>query len=87
MPIISHLRIIRCKIYVNTPKERRVKSTKLVPHAEEGYLVRFKGSKIYRVYLPRRAQKIIQTSYYIFNESEPNNPKNPENPEISLETS
>jgi hypothetical protein len=84
MPDISHLHIIRCKTYVNTPKERRVKSTKLAPHAEEGYLVGFKGSKIYCVYLPRRAQKIIQTSHYMFNESEPNYP---ENLETSPETS
>ena len=76
MPDISHLRIIRCKTYVNTPKERRVKSAKLAPHAEEGYLVRFEGSKIYRVYLPRRAQKIIQTLHCVFDESEPNNPEN-----------
>jgi hypothetical protein len=83
-PDISHLHTIGCKTYVNTPKERRVKSTKLVPHAKEGYLVRFKGSKIYCVYLPRRAQKIVQTLYCVFNESEPNNP---ENLETSLETS
>ena len=84
MPDISHLRIIGCKTYVNTPKERRVKSAKLAPHAQEGYLVRFEGSKIYRVYLPGRAQKIVRTSHCVFDESEPNNP---ENPETSLETS
>jgi hypothetical protein len=44
---------------MNIPKERRVKSAKLAPHAEEGYLIGFKGSKIYRVYLPGRAQKIV----------------------------
>ena len=84
MPDISHLRIIRCKTYINTPKERRVKSTKLVPYTEEGYLVRFEGSKIYRVYLHKRAQKIVQTSHCVFDESEPNNP---ENLETSPETS
>jgi hypothetical protein len=46
-------------VYVNILKERHVKSTKLAPHAEEGYLVEFKGSKIYRVYLLRRVQKIV----------------------------
>ena len=76
MPDISHLRIIRYKTYINTPKERRVKSTKLVPHAEEGYLVGFEGSKIYCVYLPGRAQKIVWTLYCVFDESEPNNPEN-----------
>jgi hypothetical protein len=44
---------------MNIPKERRVKSAKLAPHAEEGYLIGFKGSKIYRTYLLGRAQKIV----------------------------
>jgi hypothetical protein len=77
-PDISHLRILGCKTYINIPKERRIKSAKLAPHAEEGYLVGFEGSKIYRVYLPGRAQKIVRTSHCVFDESEPNNPENPE---------
>jgi hypothetical protein len=36
-PDISHLHVLGCKVYVNIPKERRVKSAKLAPHAEEGY--------------------------------------------------
>jgi hypothetical protein len=78
MPDISNLRILGCKTYVNIPKERRIKSAKLAPHAEEGYLVGFEGSKIYRIYLPGRAQKIVRTSHCVFDESEPNNPDNPE---------
>src|SRR5258708_28741747 len=78
-PDISHLRVLGCKVYMNIPKERRVKSAKLAPHAEEGYLVGFEGSKIYRVYLPGRAQKIVRTSHCVFDESEPENPENPEN--------
>jgi hypothetical protein len=86
MPDISHLRILGCKTYVNIPKERRIKSAKLAPHAEEGYLVGFEGSKIYRVYLPGRAQKIVRTSHCVFDESEPNNPKNPETDDLTCLT-
>ena len=84
-PDISHLRVLGCKVYVNVPKERRVKSAKLAPHAEEGYLVGFEGSKIYRVYHLGRTQKIVRTSHCVFDESEPletpKDPKNLENPE------
>ena len=81
-PDISHLRVLGCKVYVNIPKERRVKSAKLAPHAEEGYLVGFEGSKIYRIYLPGRVQKIVRTSHCVFDESEPpETPETPENPE------
>ena len=66
---------------MNIPKERQVKSTKLAPHAEEDYLVGFEGSKIYRIYLPGRAQKIVRTSHCIFDKSEPLAPENPNNPE------
>jgi hypothetical protein len=45
-----------------------MKSAKLDPHTEEGYLVGFKGSYIYCIYLPGRSQKIVRTLYYIFNE-------------------
>ncbi|KIM98250.1 hypothetical protein OIDMADRAFT_20041, partial [Oidiodendron maius Zn] len=52
---ISYLYILGYKVYINIPKERQVKSIKLAPYIEEGYLVGFKGSKIYRVYLLGRA--------------------------------
>jgi hypothetical protein len=68
-PDLSHLRAIGCRVYVNIPKERRVKSAKLDPHAEEGFLVGFEGSRIYRVYLPGRSQKVIRTSHCVFDES------------------
>ena len=81
---ISHLRILGCKVYVNIPKGRRVKSAKLAPHAEEGYLIWFEDRKIYRVYLPGRAQKIVRTSHCVFDESEPleESPEVPENLEV-----
>jgi hypothetical protein len=68
---------------MNIPKERRVKSTKLAPHAEEGYLIGFEGSKIYCAYLLGRAQKIVRSSHCVFDKSEPleEDPKIPKNPE------
>ena len=71
---------------MNIPKERRVKSAKLAPHTEEGYLIGFEGSKIYRIYLPGRAQKIVRILYCIFDESEPleEAPENPNNPENNV---
>src|SRR5258708_26876843 len=77
-PDISHLRVLGCKVYMNIPKERRVKSAKLAPHAEEGFLVGFEGSKIYRVYLPGRVQKIVRSSHCVFDENEPEMELKPE---------
>jgi hypothetical protein len=50
-PDLSHLQAVGCKVYINILKERRVKSTKLDPYTEEGYLVGFEGSYIYCIYL------------------------------------
>jgi ABC-type dipeptide/oligopeptide/nickel transport system ATPase subunit len=68
-PDLSYLHSISYCIYMNIPKERRVKSAKLDPYTEEGYLVRFEGSRIYRVYLLGRSRKVVRTSYCIFDES------------------
>jgi hypothetical protein len=68
-PDLSYLRAIGCRVYVNIPKERQVKSVKLDPYTEEGYLVGFEGSCIYRVYLPGRSRKVVRTSYCVFDES------------------
>jgi hypothetical protein len=70
-PDVSHLRAVGCRVYVNIPKERRVQSAKLDPHAEEGILVGFEGSRIYRVYLPGRSRKVVRTSHCVFDESTP----------------
>ena len=35
-------------------KEKHIKSTKLVPYTKKGYLVRFKGNKIYFIYFLKR---------------------------------
>jgi hypothetical protein len=69
---------------VNIPKEQRVKSTKLAPYIEEGYLIGFEGSKIYCIYLPGKAQKIVRISYCIFDKSEPleEAPEVPKNLEV-----
>jgi hypothetical protein len=54
---------------MNILKEQQVKSAKLDPYTEEGYLVGFEGSCIYCVYLPGQSRKVVQTSYCVFNES------------------
>jgi hypothetical protein len=71
---------------MNILKERRVKSAKLAPYTEEGYLIGFEGSKIYYIYLLGRAQKIVRSLYYIFDKLEPleEAPKIPENPKNTL---
>lgn len=61
-----------------------MQSAKLDPHAEEGILVGFEGSRIYRVYLLGRSRKVVRTSHCVFDESTPttgqkglNTPQNP----------
>ena len=53
-PSVSHLRVLGCKTYVHTPKQRRVQSDKLGLRAQEGILVGFEGNHIYKVYVPER---------------------------------
>lgn len=78
IPDMSHIRTLGCKVYVNIPKERRVQSAKLAPRAEVGFLVGFEGSKIYRIYLPGRAHKIVRSSHCVFDEKEPEMELEPE---------
>ena len=51
IPDISHFRVLGAKTYVQIPVEQQVKSHKREPCSEIGFLVRYKGSKIYRVYI------------------------------------
>jgi len=46
---VSHIRVLRCKAYVHTQKERRQQGSKLDPCTETGILVGFKGHNIYQV--------------------------------------
>jgi hypothetical protein len=55
LPDIGHLHAISCKVYINIPKERRIKSAKLALYTKEGFLVGFESSKIYHIYLLGRA--------------------------------
>ena len=48
-PSVAHLRVLGCKVFVYTPKERRIKSAKFNNRAEEGILLRFEGNYIYKV--------------------------------------
>ena len=54
MPSVSHIRTLGCKAYVHIQKERRIQSDKLGPRAEEGILVGFEDTRIYRVWIPQR---------------------------------
>ena len=63
IPDVSHFRVLGAKTYVQIPVERRVKSYKGEPCSEIRFLVRYEGSKIYRVYIPSRPrEKIIRSS-------------------------
>ena len=51
-PDVSHFQILGTKTYVQIPIKWQVKSYKKKPYIEIGFLVRYKGSKIYRIYIP-----------------------------------
>jgi hypothetical protein len=68
-PFIGHLRVLGCRAFVHIHKERRIVSEKGEPRAEEGILVGFEGSKIYRVWIPGR-RGITRTSTVTFDEGE-----------------
>ena len=67
-PQIGYLRVLGCKAYVYIQKERRVRSEKLEPRAEEGILVGYEGNSIYRVWIPGRKGGIVRTSTVVFDE-------------------
>ena len=50
-PKVSHLRIFRCPVYIQIPKEKR---TKLYPSGKKGIFVGYsESSKAYTIYFPR----------------------------------
>jgi hypothetical protein len=67
-PDLSHLHVLGCRAFVHIPQQRQVKSAKLDQHAEEGILVGFEGTHIYRVWIPIRLHKLVRTSHVTFNE-------------------
>jgi len=70
---LTNLRTPGCKVYVNIPTQRRVKSAKFAPTAEEGILVGWKGRTTYQVYVPSRPghlhQQVIKTGSLVFHEN------------------
>jgi hypothetical protein len=64
--------VLGCKTYVQIPKERHVISQKVTGHAKVGILVGYKGSHIFRVYVPSRRRpvesKIVRSSNVRFDE-------------------
>jgi hypothetical protein len=66
-PSIEHLKVLGCRAIVHIQKQRRTISEKAEPRAEEGILVGFEGTKIYRVWIPGR-RRITRTSTVTFDE-------------------
>jgi hypothetical protein len=66
-PSIEHLKVLGCCAIVHIQKQRRTISEKAEPRAEEGILVGFEGTKIYRVWIPGR-RGITRTSTVTFDE-------------------
>ena len=58
-PDVSHFWILGTKTYVQIPIKQQVKSYKGKLCTEIGFLVRYKGSKIYRIYIPSRPREKI----------------------------
>jgi transposase InsO family protein len=84
-PSISHLRVLGCKAYVHIQKERRVSGEKLNPRAEQGTLVGFEGTSIYRIWLPNR-NGITRSSTVVFDESDtPTTPEDANPTELHIE--
>jgi len=53
-PVVSHLRIFGCPMYIHVPKDKR---TKLDPSGNKGTFVGYSDtSKAYRIYIPRQRQ-------------------------------
>jgi hypothetical protein len=69
LPSVAHLRVLGCTAYVHIQKQRRVASQKFGPRAEEGILVGYEGSSIYRVWIPSRGA-IVRSSTVVFDESD-----------------
>lgn len=56
---LGHIRVWGCKAYAHIPEERRVKSAKFNERSEEGMLVGYEGSNIYRIWLPNK-EKVVR---------------------------
>jgi hypothetical protein len=69
-PRIQHLRTLGCRAYVYRKKEYRVKSEKMAPRADLGYLLGYvdRKGKIFWVYLPDQ-KKVVRVSAVKFDES------------------
>lgn len=70
-PDQTHLRVFGCKAYAmtTTAMKKSNRRRKLDPRAWIGYLVGYRASSIYRVWIPR-LNKVITTRDVIFNEEE-----------------
>jgi hypothetical protein len=71
-PSVAHFRVLRCKTYVQIPKEKRVISAKVAERAEVGILVRYEGTHIFKIYVPTHRgpleNRIVRSSNVRFDE-------------------
>ena len=70
---ITHLRTFGCRVYVNIPAEKRVKSRKVGPvGGREGYFVGYTTTNIYRIYFPdtRKIEIIRDLEFVEFGEND-----------------
>ena len=56
-PVIGHLRIFGCQVYIHVPLEKR---TKLEPSRQKGIFVGYnETSKAYRIFIPVQQKKVV----------------------------
>ena len=70
-PDQTHLRVYGCKAYAmtSTAQLKRQRLRRMDPKAWIGYLIGYKSSNIYRIWIPAM-NKVISTRDVIFNEDE-----------------
>lgn len=68
LPDLSHIRVLGCRVLVYIPDERRVRSRKMDLRAEEGILLGFEGTHIFRCWIPGRAKgfNLVRSSHVRF---------------------
>lgn len=70
-PHLGHLKAYGCKAFVKVPSElmaRHKHDFKLGPRAQIGYLIGYKASNIYVIWVPHRGHRTVQARDATFNE-------------------
>ncbi len=66
-PDVTNLRAFGCKAWIHLPQERRIQSEKLAVRAQHGYLVGYKASNVYKIWVPEE-HKVVESSHVTFDE-------------------